>query len=46
MLHLKPKVSVRVFDKLKNENQEFMIRFCFYLNMKNEVEIIDFLFSC
>ena len=32
-----PKVPFRVFDKWKNEIQKFMIRFCFYHNMKNEI---------
>ena len=32
-----PKVPFRVFDKLKNEIQNFIRRFCFYLNMKNEI---------
>ena len=35
------KVPFRVFDKLKNETQKFIIRFCFYHNMKNEIKIID-----
>ena len=34
-------MSDRVFDKLKNEIQNFMLRFCFYFNTKNEIEIID-----
>ena len=33
----------RVFDKLKNEIQKFMSRFRFYLNMKNEIQIKEFL---
>ena len=36
-----PKVPFRVFDKLKNEIQNFIVRFCFYLNMKNEIKIFD-----
>ena len=39
-----PEVTFRVFDKLKNELQKFMIRFCFYLNMKNEIQITDHYF--
>ena len=34
----------RVFDKLKKEFQKFMIRFCFYLNRENEIQIIDYYF--
>ena len=34
-----PKVPSRVFDKMKNGIQVFMLRFCFYLNMRNEIEI-------
>ena len=37
----KVKVPFRVFDKLKNEIQKFMIRFCFYFNMRNESQITD-----
>ena len=36
-----PKVSFRVFDELQNEIQKIIIRFRFYLNMKNDVQIID-----
>ena len=39
-----PKVPFCVFDKLKNEIQKFMIRFCFFLNMENETQIIDYYF--
>ena len=39
-----PKVPFRVFDKLENKIQKFMIRSCFYLNMKNEIQIIDYYF--
>ena len=35
------KVPFRVFDKLKNETQSSMLKFCFYLNIKNEIQIID-----
>ena len=38
------KVPFPIFDKLKNEIQKFMIRFCFYLNKKNEIQIIDYYF--
>ena len=34
-------MSFYIFDKLKNEIQKFMIIFCFYLDMKNEIQIID-----
>ena len=30
----------RVFDKLKNEIQSFIVRFRFHLNMKNKIQII------
>ena len=44
-LHFRvPKVLFRVFDTLKNEIQKFMIRFCFYLNMKNKIQITDYYF--
>ena len=39
-----PNVPFRVFDKLKNEIQEFIIRFCFYHNMKKQIQIIDYYF--
>ena len=39
-----PKVPFRVFDQLKNEIQNFIIRSCFYLNMKNKIQIIDYYF--
>ena len=35
-----PKVRFRIFDKLKDEIQKFITRFCFCLNIKNEVQII------
>ena len=35
------KVLFRVFDKLKNEIQNSRLRFCFYFNAKNEIQIID-----
>ena len=34
------KVSFRVFDKLKNEIQNSILRFCFYFITKNEIQII------
>ena len=34
----------RVFDKLKNGIQKFVIRFWFYLNMKNERQTINYNF--
>ena len=33
-----------VFDKLKNKIQNFILRFCFYIKMKNEVQIIGYYF--
>ena len=39
-----PKVPFRVFEKLKNEIQNFILRFYFYLIMKNEIQITDFHF--
>ena len=39
-----PKVPFRVFHKLKNEIQNFIVRFCFCLNMKNEIQIFDYHF--
>ena len=39
-----PKLSFRVFKKLKNEVQTFMIRFRCYFNTKNEIQIIDHYF--
>ena len=35
------KVPFCVFDKLKNKIQNFILRFCFYLNMESEIQIID-----
>ena len=35
-----PKVPSRVFDKMKNGIQIFILRFCFYFNMRNEIEIM------
>ena len=31
------KVPFRVFDKLKNEVQSSILRFCFYVNKKDEI---------
>ena len=39
-----PKVPFCVFDKWKNEIQNFIFRFCFHFNMKNEIQIIDYHF--
>ena len=36
-----PKVPFRVFDKLKNEIQNSKLRFCFYFNTKNKIQITD-----
>ena len=36
-----PKVPFRVFDKLKNEIQNSILRFCFYFNTKKEIQIIN-----
>ena len=41
---LVPKVPFWVFDKLKNEIQNFMARFCFYFNMEKEIQITDYYF--
>ena len=34
----------RPFDKFKIEIQTFIFRFCFYLNMKNKIQITDYYF--
>ena len=39
-----PKVRFRVFHRLKNEIQNFIVRFCFCLNMKNEIQIFYYHF--
>ena len=39
-----PKVPFRVFDQLKNEIQNSKLRFCFYFNKKDEIQIIDYHF--
>ena len=41
---LVPKVPFWVFDKFKNEIRNFMARFCFYFNMKKEIQITDYYF--
>ena len=39
-----PKVPFRVFDKLKNEIQNSILRFCFYFNKEDEIQITDYHF--
>ena len=39
-----PKVHFGIFGKLKNQIQNFILRFCFQLNMKNEIQINDHYF--
>ena len=39
-----PKVPFHVFDKLKNKIRNSILRFCFYLNAKNEIQVIDYHF--
>ena len=39
-----PKVPFRVFDQLKNEIQNSILKFCFYFNKKDEIQIIDYHF--
>ena len=39
-----PKVPFRFFDKLKNEIQNSIPRFCFYFNKEDEIQIIDYHF--
>ena len=34
--------AIHVFEKLENEIQNFIVRFCFYLNIKNEIQIFDY----
>ena len=36
-----PKVPFRIFDKLKNEIQNSILRFCFHVNTKSEIQIIN-----
>ena len=40
----RPKVHFGIFGKLKNQIQNFILRFCFQLNMKNEIQINDHYF--
>ena len=37
-----PKVPFRVFDQLKNGIQNSILRFCFYFNKKDKIQIIDY----
>ena len=39
-----PKVPFRVFDQLKNGIQNSILRFCFYFNKKDKIQIIDYHF--
>ena len=39
-----PKKPFRVLDKLKNEIQNSLLRFCFYLNTKNEIQKLSTIF--
>ena len=39
-----PKVPFRFFDKLKNEIQSSILRFCFYFNKEDEIQITDYHF--
>ena len=39
-----PKVAFRVFHRFKNEIQNCIVRFCFCLNMKNEIQIFRYHF--
>ena len=39
-----PKVPFHFFDKLKNEIQNSILRFCFYFNKENEIQITDYYF--
>ena len=39
-----PKVPFRVFDQLKNKIQNSILRFCFYFNNKDKIQIIDYHF--
>ena len=38
------KVPFRFFDKLKNEIQNSILRFCFYFNKEDEIQITDYHF--
>ena len=39
------KVPFRIFDKLKNKIQNFLLKFCFCHNIKDKTQIIDFYFD-
>ena len=39
-----PKVPFRVFDKLQNEIQNCILRFCSYFNKEDEIQITDYHF--
>ena len=39
-----PKVPFRFFDKLKKEIQNSILRFCFYFNKEDEIQITDYHF--
>ena len=38
------KVPFHFFDKLKNEIQNSILRFCFYFNKEDEIQITDYHF--
>ena len=40
-----PKVPFRFFDKLKKEIQNSILRFCFYFNKEDEIQITDYHFN-
>ena len=40
-----PKVPFRVFEKLKNEFQNSILRFCFYFNKEGKIQITDYHYS-
>ena len=39
-----PEVPFRVFDRLKKEIQNPVLRFCFYFKKKDEIQIINYHF--
>ena len=39
-----PKVPFYFFDKLKNEIQNSILRFCFYFNKEDEIQITGYHF--
>ena len=39
-----PKCDFVFFDKLKNEIQNSILRFCFYFNKEDEIQITDYHF--